>query len=105
MPVRDIKVAHIYDLLQSIAMRKALSGDERKAEGAPHIAIRLRRNAFVQREAAPTLRQLPEFQRPCAGRQLIGAHSTGRCNNEDWYALSEAAVTGRRPATARAGAR
>ncbi|MFP3566663.1 tyrosine-type recombinase/integrase [Paraburkholderia sp. SIMBA_030] len=35
MPVRDIKVAHIYDLLQSIAKRKALSGDERKAEGAP----------------------------------------------------------------------
>jgi integrase len=44
MPVRDIKVAHIYDLLQSIAKRKALSGDERKAEGAPHIAIRLRQH-------------------------------------------------------------
>jgi hypothetical protein len=44
MPVRDIRVAHIYDLLQSIAKRKALSGDERKAEGAPHIAIRLRQH-------------------------------------------------------------
>jgi integrase len=44
MSVRDIKVAHIYDLLQSIAKRKALSGDERKAEGAPHIAIRLRQH-------------------------------------------------------------
>ena len=41
MPVRDIKVAHVYDLLQSIAKRKTLSGDERKAGGAPHIAVRL----------------------------------------------------------------
>ncbi|APA88676.2 integrase arm-type DNA-binding domain-containing protein [Paraburkholderia sprentiae WSM5005] len=30
MPVRDIKVAHVYDLLQSIAKRKTLLGDERK---------------------------------------------------------------------------
>ncbi|MEX3786511.1 hypothetical protein [Paraburkholderia sp. BR14374] len=30
MPVRDIKVAHVYDLLQSIAERKTLAGDERK---------------------------------------------------------------------------
>jgi integrase len=44
MPVRDIKVAHVYDLLQSIAKRKALAGDERKASGAPHIAIRLRQH-------------------------------------------------------------
>jgi integrase len=44
MPVRDIKVAHIYDLLQSIAKRKARSGDERNAEGAPHIALRLRQH-------------------------------------------------------------
>ena len=40
MPVRDIKVAQVYDLLQSIAKRKTVAGDERKAEGAPHIAIR-----------------------------------------------------------------
>jgi len=44
MPVRDIKVAHVYDLLQSIAKRKTLAGDERKGEGAPHIAIRLRQH-------------------------------------------------------------
>jgi integrase len=44
MPVRDIKVAHVYDLLQSIAKRKGLAGDERKADGAPHIAIRLRQH-------------------------------------------------------------
>ena len=44
MPVRDIKVAHVYDLLQSIAKRKTLSGDERKAGGAPHIAVRLRQH-------------------------------------------------------------
>jgi integrase len=44
MPIRDITVAHMYDLLQSIAKRKALAGDERKAEGAPHIAIRLRQH-------------------------------------------------------------
>jgi hypothetical protein len=30
MPVRDIKVAHVYDLMQSIAKRKTLAGDERK---------------------------------------------------------------------------
>lgn len=44
MPVRDIKVAHVYDLLRSIAKRKTLSGDERKAGGAPHIAVRLRQH-------------------------------------------------------------
>ncbi|WP_376776350.1 phage integrase central domain-containing protein [Paraburkholderia podalyriae] len=33
MPVRDIKVAHVYDLMQSIARRKALAPDGRKAEG------------------------------------------------------------------------
>ncbi|MGF6261082.1 integrase [Paraburkholderia youngii] len=44
MPIRDITVTHMYDLLQSIAKRKALAGDERKAEGAPHIAIRLRQH-------------------------------------------------------------
>lgn len=44
MPVRDIKVAHVYDLLQSIAKRKTLSGDERKVGGAPHIAVRLRQH-------------------------------------------------------------
>jgi integrase len=44
MPVRDIKVAHVYDLLQSIAKRKTLSGDERKPGGAPHIAVRLRQH-------------------------------------------------------------
>jgi integrase len=44
MPVRDIKVAHIYDLLQSIAKRKTVSGDERKPGGAPHIAVRLRQH-------------------------------------------------------------
>jgi hypothetical protein len=44
MPARDIKVAHVYDLLQSIAKRKSLSGDERKAGGAPHIAVRLRQH-------------------------------------------------------------
>lgn len=44
MPVREIKVAHIYDLLQSIAKRKTLSGDERKTGGAPHIAVRLRQH-------------------------------------------------------------
>ncbi|MGF6651702.1 integrase [Paraburkholderia youngii] len=44
MPVRDIKVSHVYDLLQSIAIRKALAVDERKKEGAPHIAIRLRQH-------------------------------------------------------------
>ncbi|WP_118183394.1 tyrosine-type recombinase/integrase [Paraburkholderia phosphatilytica] len=44
MPIRDITVAHLYDLIQSIAKRKTLSGDERKAEGAPHIAIRLRQH-------------------------------------------------------------
>ncbi|MEM5341556.1 tyrosine-type recombinase/integrase [Paraburkholderia azotifigens] len=44
MPVRDIKVAHVYDLLQSIAKRKTLAGDERKANGAPHVAIRLRQH-------------------------------------------------------------
>ncbi|WP_121308951.1 integrase arm-type DNA-binding domain-containing protein [Paraburkholderia sp. BL17N1] len=43
-PVRDITVAHVYDLMQSIAKRKALAQDERKAEGAPHIAIRLRQH-------------------------------------------------------------
>lgn len=31
MPIRDITVAHLYDLIQSIAKRKTLSGDERKA--------------------------------------------------------------------------
>jgi integrase len=44
MPIRDITVAHLYDLIQSIAKRKTLSCDERKAEGAPHIAIRLRQH-------------------------------------------------------------
>jgi integrase len=44
MPVRDIKVAHIYNLMQSIAKRKTLSGDERKVSGAPHIAVRLRQH-------------------------------------------------------------
>jgi integrase len=44
MPVRDIKVAHVYDLLQSISKRKVLSGDERKLGGAPHIAVRLRQH-------------------------------------------------------------
>ncbi|MGF6289815.1 hypothetical protein QFZ98_001648 [Paraburkholderia youngii] len=44
MLVRDIKVSHVYDLLQSIAKRKALADDERKAEGAPHIAIRVRQH-------------------------------------------------------------
>jgi integrase len=44
MPVRDIKAAHIYDLLQSVAKRKTLGKSERKAEGAPHVALRLRRH-------------------------------------------------------------
>ncbi|WP_408242049.1 MULTISPECIES: phage integrase central domain-containing protein [Paraburkholderia] len=44
MPVRDIKVAHVYDLLQLMAKRKTLSADERKVEGAPHIAVRLRQH-------------------------------------------------------------
>jgi integrase len=44
MPVRSIKVAHVYDLLVSVAKRKTLAGGERKAEGAPHIAIRLRQH-------------------------------------------------------------
>ena len=44
MTVRDIKVSHVYDLLQSIAKRKAPANDERKAEGAPHIAIRVRQH-------------------------------------------------------------
>ena len=35
MPVRDIKVAHVYELLQTIATRKTLSGDERKYEEMP----------------------------------------------------------------------
>ncbi len=44
MPVRDIKAAQVYDLLQSIAKRKSLARDERKAVGAPHIAVRLRQH-------------------------------------------------------------
>ncbi|KAA1003869.1 site-specific integrase [Paraburkholderia panacisoli] len=44
MPVRDIKVAHVYDLLQSIAKRKVIARNERKAEGTPHIATRLRQH-------------------------------------------------------------
>lgn len=44
MPVRDITVAHVFDLLQPIAKRKTIASDERKADGAPHIAIRLRQH-------------------------------------------------------------
>jgi hypothetical protein len=42
MPVRDIRAAHVYDLLQSIAKRKTLLGDERKAEVLPilqHVCV------------------------------------------------------------------
>jgi integrase len=44
MPDRDIKTAQIYNLLVSIAKRKSLARDERKAAGAPHISVRLRQH-------------------------------------------------------------
>jgi integrase len=44
MPVGDIKAAQLYDLLVSIAKRKSLARDERKAAGAPHISARLRQH-------------------------------------------------------------
>jgi len=47
MPIRDITVAHLYDLIQSIAKRKTLSGDERKAGGVPHIAMACSRRLLL----------------------------------------------------------
>lgn len=40
MPVRDIKVVHVYDLLQSIAKRKTLSGDERLLTSVRTVELR-----------------------------------------------------------------
>ncbi|WP_233853838.1 Arm DNA-binding domain-containing protein [Paraburkholderia sp. HD33-4] len=37
-------LGRFYDLMQSIAKRKPLARDERKADGAPYIAIRLRQH-------------------------------------------------------------
>lgn len=44
MPVHEIEVDHVYKLLKSVANRNGANGQigEVKADGAPHIAIRLR---------------------------------------------------------------
>lgn len=41
-PVRQISTGEIYDLVTSVAKRTQLQGDERKATGAPTVAIMLR---------------------------------------------------------------